>query len=101
MTVCDDLLETIIRERVQVLMMDFLLNDKDKSLTGLTVIADLRAKGIAIPVILFSGAAHLIDHAQAAKLGVVRILDKPLSIQELRVSLNEARRVFMEQTKVS
>jgi len=97
----ENLAQTILRENIQVLMIDYLLEEESSPHTGLTKVAELRAADIRIPVILFSGATHLIDTSEAAKLGVVRILDKPLSIQELRVSLNEARKVFLDGRQTS
>jgi len=96
-----DLIQIINRENVQVVMLDYLLEGETSPRTGLTAVAEMRQAGIEIPVILFSGATHLIDQIEAKKLGVVRILDKPLSIQELRVSLNEARKVFLDGKKTS
>jgi DNA-binding response OmpR family regulator len=87
-----DLAGTVNREKVDVVMVDYLVGDAPDGPTGLDAIEELRRKSAAVPVILFTGALHLVDRERAARLGVTRILEKPLSIQELRQSLNEASR---------
>lgn len=85
-----DLAGTVSRESVDVVMVDYLADESQGGATGLDAVEELRKKSLGVPVILFTGAIHLVDRDRAARLGVMRILEKPLSIQELRQSLNEA-----------
>lgn len=92
-TVSSDRIDEILRaENVDVLLLDYAIDGNPRSeKNGLTIIEDLRAKGAKIPIILFSGWPDLIDRQRAKELGVLRVLEKPLSIQELRQTLSEAR----------
>lgn len=81
---------TVLREGVDVVMVDYLAGETQDGATGLDAVEELRRQSVAVPVILFTGAIHLVDRERADRLGVTRILEKPLSIQELRQSLNEA-----------
>ena len=86
----------LISEKVDVLMIDYVIDAKDSGITGLSVAKELRDKGIKIPIILFTGWPDLVDQERARELGILRILDKPLSIQELRVTLNEAKKQLLD-----
>lgn len=88
-----DGLEQILREnQIDVLMIDYLIDPTSETHTGLSVTEQLRQTGLSLPVILFSGATQMIDPERARRAGVTRILEKPLSIRELRTSLNEAQK---------
>lgn len=92
-TVSPDRIEEILRaEQIDVLLLDFAVDGNPRSeKNGLAIIESLRAKGATLPIILFSGWPDLIDKRRARELGVLRVLEKPLSIQELRQTLAEAR----------
>jgi DNA-binding response OmpR family regulator len=96
-TVSPDRIDEILRaEKVDVLLIDYVIDGNPRSAkNGLTVISDLRSKGMTIPIILFSGWTDMIDTKRARELGVLRVLEKPLSIQELRQSLSEAKKKVM------
>ena len=98
-TVSPDRVDEILRaEHVNVLMLDYAVDGNPRSQkTGLTVAAKVRETGIPIPIIMFSGWSDLIDRKRAKELGVLRILDKPLSIQELRQCLGEARKKCLDE----
>lgn len=98
-TVSPERLHEIIKaENVSVLLIDYAIDGNPRSdRNGLTVIAELREKGITIPIILFSGWHDLIDTKRARALGVLRVLEKPLSIQELRQSLVEAKKKYLDE----
>lgn len=82
----------IAREKVDVLLLDYVLDgDPASPRNGLTILRELRAARIGIPVILFTGWPDLVDMGEARTLGAVELLAKPLSIQDLRASLNLAR----------
>lgn len=84
----DGLKEIIDREKVDVLMIDYYLEDR---LTGLEVVGDLRKAGYKLPVILFTGLADAVDPLKAKELDVLAVLEKPLSIPQLRQVLGSAR----------
>ncbi len=91
-TTPDDLGAKIIDEKVSVLLIDYAVDGNPHSTrNGLTVTAELRAAGITIPVILFSGWPNLIDAKRAKELDVLKVLEKPLSIQDLQQTLDAAR----------
>jgi DNA-binding NtrC family response regulator len=93
-TVSADRLDEIIRaENVDVLLIDFIIDGTPQShRTGLTVVSALRERGHKLPIILFTGWHDLVDRKVAKELGVLTVLEKPLSIQELRQALAEAKK---------
>jgi DNA-binding NtrC family response regulator len=93
-TVSADRLDEIIRaEKVDVLLIDFIIDGTPQShRTGLTVVGALRERGHKLPIILFTGWHDLVDRKVAKELGVLTVLEKPLSIQELRQALAEAKK---------
>ena len=52
-------------------------------MTGLQTIEQLAAKGISIPVLLITGAHNPEVERKAASLGVMTVLEKPMSHHEL------------------
>ena len=98
-TVSPDRIDEIVRaEKVNVLLIDYAIDGNPHSpKNGLSVISDLRAKGVSIPIILFTGWPDMIDMKRAHQLGVLRVLEKPLSIQELRQSLAEAKKQCLDE----
>ncbi|HEY8901867.1 MAG TPA: response regulator [Chthoniobacterales bacterium] len=97
-TVSPDRLDEIIREeKVDVLLLDFAVNGAPSSrLNGLTIAAQLRAQGLDTVIVLFTGWPDLVDRTEATRLKVLRVLEKPLGIQELRQALNEAKRIVQK-----
>jgi two-component system response regulator YesN len=79
--------DVITREKVDVLMIDYYLD----GMTGLEIAADLRKTGHLLPVILFTGLADAVDPVEAKNLDVLAILEKPLSIPQLRQVLGSAK----------
>jgi two-component system OmpR family response regulator len=102
-TVSSDRIDEILRaEKVDVLLIDYAIDGNPHSTkNGLSVVADLRSKGMAIPVIIFSGWPDLIEAKRARELGVLRVLEKPISIQELRQSLADAKKQCLEEVSAS
>lgn len=68
-----------------VLIIDQFMPGKN----GLEIVAELRAGGNHLPVILFSGHPDGIDFAEVARLGIEKFLPKPIGIRELRGILKE------------
>lgn len=94
-TASDDLASVITAENVTALLIDYALDgDPHSTRNGVTIAAELRAAGIAIPIILFSGWPNLVDADRAKELDIVRVLGKPLSIQDLNETLDEADRRY-------
>jgi DNA-binding response OmpR family regulator len=102
-TVSPDRLDEIIREeKVDVLLLDFAVNGAPSSrLNGLTIAAQLRAQGLDTVIVLFTGWPDLVDRTEATRLKVLRVLEKPLGIQELRQALNEAKRIVQKSSPTS
>lgn len=94
-TSVDRLDERITHDGVDVLMLDYAIDGNPWSPhNGISVLRDLRAKGLHLPAILFSGWTNRIDLTEAQELGVITVLEKPLCVQDLRRSLENAARVL-------
>ena len=93
----DEIESTIHKDQINVLMLDYLIEGPESPVNGLTVLEKLRNAGIQIPAILFTGWPDLVDRAKARSLNVLGVLEKPLSIQELRLILNDAKKQVLEQ----
>lgn len=52
-------------------------------MTGLDLVARLRAEGVYIPVLLVTGRPSASLHARSADLGIEKVLVKPLNPDEL------------------
>lgn len=87
------ILNLLKKNEIDALVIDYLIDDQD----GLALIGKIRAASYRLPIMLFTGRPELIDEEAAAKLDVLRILTKPISIEELRTSLNEARKGVLDQ----
>lgn len=98
-TVSPDRLDEVLRaENIHVLMLDYAVDGNPHSpRNGLTIAATLRERGIEIPIIMFSGWPDLIDRKRAKQLGILRVLEKPLSIRELRQCLVEAKKQCLDE----
>jgi two-component system, NtrC family, nitrogen regulation response regulator NtrX len=57
---------------------------------GLALLEDLRNAGIATPVVMMSGQAHIEMAVRATRLGALDFLEKPLSTEKLLVTLDNA-----------
>jgi DNA-binding response OmpR family regulator len=98
-TVSADRLDEILRaENINVLLIDYAIDGNPHSpRNGLAIVGSLRERGITIPVVMFSGWPDLIDRKRAKELGILRVLEKPLSIQELRQTLVEAKKQCLDE----
>ena len=52
-------------------------------MTGVEMIAELNARGVSIPTLLITGANSPRIVQQATELGVMKVLEKPMSHHEL------------------
>jgi FixJ family two-component response regulator len=64
---------------VACLIVDYLMPDMD----GLEFVSGLRKHGSTVPVIMISATTDPTLRRRAAELGIHRVLEKPLSNQEL------------------
>ena len=68
------------------LVVDFRMPAMD----GLELVAELRARGITVPVIMITGRATRDLRARAEKLGIRRVVEKPLPDGELLKAIQAA-----------
>ena len=96
-TVCDNAaraLDLVKAQRFDLILSDVVMPGKD----GLALLADLKAAGVATPVVMISGQANIEMAVKATHLGAVDFLEKPLSTEKLMVTVENALRlVRLEQ----
>jgi two-component system, NtrC family, nitrogen regulation response regulator NtrX len=88
-TVCDNpvkALDIIKQEKFDLIFSDVMMPVKD----GLQLLEEIRAAGIATPVVMMSGQAHIEMAVRATKLGALDFLEKPLSTDKLLLTLQNA-----------
>ncbi|HYL10574.1 MAG TPA: sigma-54 dependent transcriptional regulator [Candidatus Acidoferrales bacterium] len=91
-TVCDSAtraLELVRTEKFDVIFSDVVMPGKD----GLTLLKDLQAAGVKVPVIMISGQANVEMAVRATRLGALDFLEKPLSTEKLLVTVENALRI--------
>src|SRR2546425_115600 len=91
-TVCDSAsraLELAKTERFDLVLSDVVMPGKD----GLSLLEDLKAAGVAAPVVMVSGQAHIEMGIKATRLGAVDFLEKPLSTDKLLLTVENALRL--------
>jgi DNA-binding NtrC family response regulator len=91
-TVCDNAgraLDLLRNERFDAAFCDVVMPGKD----GLTLLAELRAAGIALPVVMISGQATVEMAVRATRLGAIDFLEKPLSTDKLLLTLENILRL--------
>src|SRR5271156_4102636 len=88
-TVCDNAaraLELARTEPFDLILSDVVMPRRD----GLTLLEDLKTAGIAAPVVMMSGQAHIEMAVRATRLGALDFLEKPLSTEKLLVTVENA-----------
>jgi two-component system nitrogen regulation response regulator NtrX len=86
-TVCDNAaraLELLKSQPFDMMMSDVVMPGKD----GLSLLEDLRAQGITLPVVMISGQANIEMAVRATRLGAVDFLEKPLSTDKLLLTVD-------------
>lgn len=68
------------------LLMDIRLPDLD----GISVLEQLRSRGVSIPVVLMTGHDDLAGKARSPRIGAFAVLEKPLSDKVLRETIERA-----------
>jgi two-component system, NtrC family, nitrogen regulation response regulator NtrX len=87
--VCDDAVRALEIARAQpfdLILSDVVMPRRD----GLAFLEDLKAAGVAAPVVMMSGQAHIEMAVRATRLGALDFLEKPLSTEKLLVTLDNA-----------
>jgi two-component system nitrogen regulation response regulator NtrX len=95
-TVCDNpvkALEMIKNEKFDLIFSDVVM----PQMNGLTLLEEIKAAGVATPVVMMSGQAHIEMAVKATKLGALDFLEKPLSTDKLLLTVQNALR--MERLK--
>jgi two-component system nitrogen regulation response regulator NtrX len=88
-TVCDNAaraLELARTEPFDLILSDVVMPRRD----GLGLLEDLKAAGVATPVVMMSGQAHIEMAVRATRLGALDFLEKPLSTEKLLVTVENA-----------
>src|SRR5580693_2012543 len=97
-TVCDNALKALEFARSQnfdLIFSDVVMPGKD----GLSFLEDLRAQGIAVPVVMMSGQAHIEMAVRATRLGALDFLEKPISTEKLLVTVENALKLTRLETE--
>ena len=87
--VCDQAgraLELAKTQRFDVILSDVVMPGKD----GLSLLQDLKAAGVAAPVVMISGQANVEMAVRATRLGALDFLEKPLSTDKLLLTVENA-----------
>jgi len=87
--VCDDAMRALELARSQpfdLILSDVVMPKRD----GLALLEDLKTAGVAAPVVMMSGQAHIEMAVRATRLGALDFLEKPLSTEKLLVTLDNA-----------
>src|SRR5580698_5170723 len=88
-TVCDNAaraLELARTEPFDLILSDVVMPRRD----GLALLEDLKTAGVAAPVVMMSGQAHIEMAVHATRLGALDFLEKPLSTEKLLVTVDNA-----------
>ena len=91
-TVCDNAnraLELAKSDSFDLIFSDVFMPVKD----GLAFLEELRAQGVATPVVMMSGQAHIEMAVRATKLGALDFLEKPISSDKLLLTVDNALRL--------
>ncbi len=87
--VCDNApraLELARSQPFDLILSDVVMPRRD----GLALLEDLKNAGVAAPVVMMSGQAHIEMAVRATRLGALDFLEKPLSTEKLLVTLENA-----------
>jgi DNA-binding NtrC family response regulator len=85
-TVCDNAMKALEFAKMQnfdLIFSDVVMPGKD----GISFLEDLRANGIAVPVVMMSGQAHIEMAVSATRLGALDFLEKPVSTEKLLLTV--------------
>src|SRR6195256_4759704 len=91
-TVCDNAakgLELAKSQHFDLILSDVVMPGKD----GLTLLEELKQQGVATPVVMMSGRAHIEMAVKATRLGALDFLEKPISSDKLMLTVDNALRL--------
>ncbi len=97
-TVCDNAgraLELARSQPFDLILSDVVMPRRD----GLALLEDLKAAGVATPVVMMSGQAHIEMAVRATRLGALDFLEKPLTTEKLLVTLENALKLTRLETE--
>ena len=97
-TVCDNAvkaLELAKSRPFDLILSDVVMPGRD----GLALLEDLKASGVAAPVVMMSGQAHIEMAVKATRLGAMDFLEKPLSTDKLLLTVENALRLKRLETE--
>ncbi len=86
-TVCDNAaraLELVKSQAFDMMLSDVVMPGKD----GLTLLEEIRALGITLPVVMISGQGSIEMAVRATRLGAIDFLEKPLSTDKLLLTVD-------------
>src|SRR3954470_12251613 len=86
-TVCDNAARALELARSQafdMMLSDVVMPGKD----GLTLLEEIRALGIGLPVVMISGQANIEMAVRATRVGAIDFLEKPLSTDKLLLTVD-------------
>jgi DNA-binding NtrC family response regulator len=99
-TVCDNAakaLELAKSRPFDLILSDVVMPGRD----GLALLEDLKTGGVAAPVVMMSGQAHIEMAVKATRLGALDFLEKPLSTDKLLLTVENALRLKRLETENS
>jgi len=85
----DRALELLRTRRFDLVLSDVVMPGRD----GLALLADLKALGLPIPVVMISGQANVEMAVRATRLGAADFLEKPLSTEKLLLTVENVLRM--------
>ena len=88
-TVCDNAARALELAKAQpfdLILSDVVMPRRD----GLLLLEDLKTAGVAAPVVMMSGQAHIEMAVRATRLGALDFLEKPLTTEKLLVTVDNA-----------
>src|ERR1017187_5347527 len=88
-TVCDNAnkaLELAMSQPYDLILSDVVMPGKN----GLTLLEELKNQGVATPVVMMSGQAHIEMAVRATRLGALDFLEKPISTDKLLLTVENA-----------
>ena len=88
-TVCDNAakaLELAKSQAFDLILSDVVMPGKD----GLALLEELKMQGVATPVVMMSGQAHIEMAVRATRLGALDFLEKPISTEKLLLTVDNA-----------
>jgi DNA-binding NtrC family response regulator len=96
--VCDNATRALELARTQpfdLILSDVVMPRRD----GLALLEDLKTAGVAAPVVMMSGQAHIEMAVRATRLGALDFLEKPLSTEKLLVTVENALKLTRLETE--